>query len=147
MGALIDTVKEAVVGAVRAELAANKEERDELQHMLTAVEERNYATASLVEELAAVREELAGYKEEVKELRLKLTAVEEKNEMTAAVMEEREGELAAVKRELAEHKDALKKLDDDLQISHSGGDEKTAWEAIKSASQATHLDLQGCKGR
>ncbi|CAI5476865.1 unnamed protein product [Closterium sp. Yama58-4] len=80
-------------------------------------------------------------------------------------VKERERELAAVKGEVTELKDALKKLDIELKISQSEGDEKTAWEfflvtvivpflavftfftrfhqTIQSASQKTHLDLNG----
>ncbi|CAI5965568.1 unnamed protein product [Closterium sp. NIES-64] len=59
MGTPIDVVKEAVLAAVREELAAHKEEVDELRYMSTAVKERNEAIASLMEEWAAVKWELA----------------------------------------------------------------------------------------
>ncbi|CAI6009711.1 unnamed protein product [Closterium sp. NIES-65] len=111
MGTLIDVVKEAVLAAVREELAAHKEELNELQNMLFAVEEKNEATASVMEErgreLAAVKGELAAYKEEGDELRHTLTVLEERYEATVAVMEERGRKLAAVKREVTAVKGEL----------------------------------------
>ncbi|CAI5519653.1 unnamed protein product [Closterium sp. Naga37s-1] len=71
MGTLIDVVKEAVLAAVpvREELARHKEEVDELRHTLTLVEERNEATAAMMEErereLAAMKRELAAVKVEM----------------------------------------------------------------------------------
>ncbi|CAI5507121.1 unnamed protein product, partial [Closterium sp. Naga37s-1] len=118
--ALLSSCCKAVVAAVRAELAAHKEERDELQHevnelrlKLTAVEEKNEATAVAVDEsereLAAVKQEVA---EQSQSTRLQLEDAErtrsaEMREMRGQVEErERElaAELAAVKGELAELK-------------------------------------------
>ncbi|CAI5940218.1 unnamed protein product [Closterium sp. NIES-64] len=109
MGTLIDVVKEAVLAAVREELAAHKEEVDELQNMMIAVEERNAATAAAMgRELAAVKGELAAHKEEEgDELRHTLTVLEERYEATVAVMEERGSKLAAVKREVTAVKGEL----------------------------------------
>ncbi|CAI5499741.1 unnamed protein product [Closterium sp. Naga37s-1] len=94
MGALVEVVKEVVLAAVRGDLSAHKEEVDELQHMLTAVEEKNEATNAAMEErereLAAVKRELAAVKGELAAVKGELAAVK--------------GELAAVKGELAEHK-------------------------------------------
>ncbi|CAI5499753.1 unnamed protein product [Closterium sp. Naga37s-1] len=64
MGVVIDVIKEQVLAAVGGELAAHKDEVDELQQKLTILEERYEATATAVEErerdLAAVKVELGG---------------------------------------------------------------------------------------
>ncbi|CAI5507109.1 unnamed protein product [Closterium sp. Naga37s-1] len=130
MGPLIDVAKEAVLAAVGEELAAHKEELNELRHMLTVAEQRNGAISAAMEEkrrefisaktefiavkreLIAVKTELFTVNAEVAEHKqstaLQLEEVErrrvaEMREMRGQV-EERERELAAVKGELAEVK-------------------------------------------
>ncbi|CAI5476874.1 unnamed protein product [Closterium sp. Yama58-4] len=87
LGPLIDVVKEAVLAAVREEMAAHKEEVNELRNMLTVVEQRNGATAAAMEEN---RRELIAAKTEF---------IEVKRELIAVKME-----LITVKGALAEHK-------------------------------------------
>ncbi|CAI6009753.1 unnamed protein product [Closterium sp. NIES-65] len=72
-------VKEAVLAAVREELAAHKEEVNELRHTLNAVVERNEATAAVMKEregdLAAVRRELILVKREFTSVKGELARV------------------------------------------------------------------------
>ncbi|CAI5496015.1 unnamed protein product [Closterium sp. Naga37s-1] len=113
MGPLIDVVKEAVLAAVREELAAHKEEVDELRHMLKAVEERNGVIAATMEEkereLVVVKGELATTKKELAEhkqsTKLQLEEVEEKR---VAEMKDMRRQVEEGERELAEHKEAVK---------------------------------------
>ncbi|CAI5523063.1 unnamed protein product [Closterium sp. Naga37s-1] len=81
--AVNDLMKEAVLAAVREELAAHKEEVDELRHML----------ASVKGELAVVKGELVLVKGELAVVKGELAVVK--------------GELTVVKGELAEHEDAM----------------------------------------
>ncbi|CAI5476872.1 unnamed protein product [Closterium sp. Yama58-4] len=103
-----------------------------------AAERVTSAVNELIKEavLAAVREELAAHKEEVDELRHMLTAVQ--------------GELAELKGTMADRASVGKgrrrtqvlKWNVDVEIMQSEGDQKAAWEAIKSASQKTELELR-----
>ncbi|CAI5940211.1 unnamed protein product [Closterium sp. NIES-65] len=217
LSALNEFIKEAVLAAVREELAAYKEEVNKLGHMLTVVEERNGSIAAVMEErereLAAMKQELAEHKQSIKlqfeeaekrrvaEMREMRGQVEEREELVAVrrevaavkeehkiaergresdlrelkgeagngedefrtelaserderrdvqeverreadligvrgMVEQMERELAAVKGKLAAKKDAGMKVDVDLQISQTGGDERTAWQ--RGSSMAPH---------
>ncbi|CAI5486398.1 unnamed protein product [Closterium sp. Naga37s-1] len=111
--ALNEFIKEAVLAAVREELAAYKEEVNELRQR----EERNGSIAAVMEErereLAAMKQELAEHKQSTKlqfeeaekrrvaEMREMRGQVEEREELVAV-----RREVAAVKEELGEHKNA-----------------------------------------
>ncbi|CAI5499728.1 unnamed protein product [Closterium sp. Naga37s-1] len=86
--AVNELIKEAVLAAVREELAAHKEEVDELRRTLLAAGDQSNATAVVERE-----REFAIVKGELAAVRAELEAVKE--------------ELEAVKGELAKYKDAM----------------------------------------
>ncbi|CAI6009708.1 unnamed protein product [Closterium sp. NIES-65] len=113
MGPLIDVVKEAVLAAVREELAAHKEEVNELRHMLTVAEQRNGATTAAMEEN---RREFIAAKTEFIEVKRELIAVKtalftvnaelgEHKQSTALKSEEAERKLVAEMRGRVEERE------------------------------------------
>ncbi|CAI5496567.1 unnamed protein product [Closterium sp. Naga37s-1] len=113
MGPLIDVVKEAVLAAVREELAAHEEEVDELRHMLKAVKGENEVIVAVMEEkegeLVFVKGELAAVKMELGEHKQSATLqLEEAEEKRVAEMRDMGRRVEENERELAEYKEAVK---------------------------------------
>ncbi|CAI5476873.1 unnamed protein product [Closterium sp. Yama58-4] len=104
--AVNELIKEAVLAAVREELAAHKEEVDELRHMLTAVQG----------ELAELKRTMADRASGGTGLRGKISKGRRRTQVV--------------------------RWNVDVEIMQSEGDQKAAWEAIKSASQETDLELR-----
>ncbi|CAI5940300.1 unnamed protein product [Closterium sp. NIES-65] len=128
--------------STRVQLEERERELAAMQEQVNAV--RGEVT-TVQGEVNAVREEVIAAKGEMAEQKQSTTLqFEEAERRRVAEMrgqvEERERELAAVKGELAAlrgelvEQNVLMKLDVDLQIRQSEGNQKTAWERIKSAS-------------
>ncbi|CAI5458041.1 unnamed protein product [Closterium sp. Yama58-4] len=172
---LIDLVKHAVLAAVREELAAHKEEVDELRHMLAAVNgelEEVKGELAVVKgglavvkgELAAVKREMADHEDATAEKLAESSRAsgvwgligngrKRRQETTAKCFWEEERRRDAqelhwprVMEELAACKEWRRihdlKLNLELEIGQSEGDQKNAWLAIQSASQKPNLDLK-----
>ncbi|CAI5984884.1 unnamed protein product [Closterium sp. NIES-64] len=118
MGVLVDAVKEAVLAAVREELAAHKEDVDELRRMLTAVGEGNDVTAAVGKErerelaavkgvLEAVKGGLAAVKWEVASVKGEFAAMKGEVASLKGGFAAVKGEFAAVKGEFAAVKGEL----------------------------------------
>ncbi|CAI5476876.1 unnamed protein product [Closterium sp. Yama58-4] len=160
--AVNESIKEAVLAAVREELAAHKEEVKELQHMLTAV---NGELAVVKEELAVVKGDLAKHKEQWAESNKPLdvsgvrgNSRKRTQDMMSGFAREEEGtEVQELTRPRATECLAAGtdrqvtqglKQNVDLKIRQSESDQKTAWRAIKYESQEKKnlLELQGLHG-
>ncbi|CAI5971760.1 unnamed protein product [Closterium sp. NIES-65] len=118
MGVLVDAVKEAVLAAVREELAAHKEDVDDLGRMLTAVGEGNDVTAAVEKErerelaavkgvLEAVKGGLAAVKWEVASVKGEFAAMKGEVASLKGGFAAVKGEFAAVKGEFAAVKGEL----------------------------------------
>ncbi|CAI5458042.1 unnamed protein product [Closterium sp. Yama58-4] len=134
------------VNAVKGEVNAVKGEVTTVQGEVNAVKAEVNAVKGEVNavkgEVAAVKSEMAEQKQSTT---LQLEEAERRRvaEMTRQVEESElaalQGEVNAVRGELAEHKEVLVI---DLKIKESEGDQKTAWQRIKAASQRTALELE-----
>ncbi|CAI5476866.1 unnamed protein product [Closterium sp. Yama58-4] len=172
MGPLIDVVKEAVLTAVREELAAQltavaererefvmvKQELEEVNGELAAVKGELGTVKGelgvLKREMAAVRVELAerGRASGVKGLNGKRKKIRQAGTEECAREVERGRKVLWMDRPRSMEKPASceegqtlqdLKLDVELQIRQSEGDRKRAWEQIKAASQSSFLHLSG----
>ncbi|CAI5486380.1 unnamed protein product [Closterium sp. Naga37s-1] len=144
MGPLIDVVKEAVLAAVRGELAAHKEEVNELRHLLTAAEERNKAASVAMEErereLAEARRELAEHKGAMVEQR---DVAERKREMREKLV----AELAAVKGEVGEVKGEVSEVKGEVsEVKGEVGEVKGEVSEVKGEVSEVKGEVSEVKG-
>ncbi|CAI6009747.1 unnamed protein product [Closterium sp. NIES-65] len=136
------------VNAVKGKVSGVKGEVNAMRGGVNAVKGEVNAVKRVVSavtgEVNAVKGELAEHKQstalQLEEAERKRVA--EMREMRAQV-EERERKLAVVKKELDAHKNARLKLDVDLQIRQSAGDQKTAWESCIGIACLALLVMEG----
>ncbi|CAI5480498.1 unnamed protein product [Closterium sp. Yama58-4] len=142
----------------RRELAAAKGELDEAERKRVAeIREMSGQVMARERELAAVKGELAQQKDAIREQddvagrRIESEMREFKEEMRAELARGREErrevlELDWPRAITARVKACRNWVNVEVEINQSEGDQKTAWEDIKSASQGTELSLSQLKG-
>ncbi|CAI5462123.1 unnamed protein product [Closterium sp. Yama58-4] len=132
----VNTVKGELI-AVKGKVGAMKGDVNAVRGGVNAVKR---GVSVVTGEVNAVKAEVAEHKQsttlQLEEAERRRVA--EMREMRGQV-KEREWKLAAVKKELDAHKNARMKVDVDLQIRQSEGDQKTAWEQLKLQSRETDL--------
>ncbi|CAI5940328.1 unnamed protein product [Closterium sp. NIES-65] len=146
LNGLNELIREAVLAAVREELAAHKEEVNELRHTSSVVNERNKAADAVIHErergLAPVKGELAEQRDVAE--RRELDMREMREELLAELVAVK-GELAAVKGEVGEVKGGLSEVKGGLAEMRGGLAEMKG--GLCEHKQSTALQLEEAERR